>query len=113
MSTPLPFPNFLAATTAATFEDYAARPKVKTSNAEEFTRMQRYVLDHYAGKSAVKSVFVGSHIFDCLVPQDPLPDPVLEDGDGCPQGSIPVRRITLEELTRFRTLRDFLGKTPK
>jgi hypothetical protein len=28
----------------------------------------------------------------------------------CPEGTVPMRRITLEELTRFRTLRQFLGK---
>jgi hypothetical protein len=28
----------------------------------------------------------------------------------CPEGMIPMRRITLEEWTRFATLADFLGK---
>jgi hypothetical protein len=113
MSTPLPFREFLAATAAATYDDYAERPNVKMRSVEAFARMQRYVLDHYAGKAAVKSVFVGRQIFDCLVTQAPRLDAILDDGDGCPQGSIPVRRITLEELTRFRTLREFLGKAPK
>jgi hypothetical protein len=31
---------------------------------------------------------------------------------GCPQGSIPMRRITLEEMSQFHTLRDFLRKGP-
>jgi hypothetical protein len=31
----------------------------------------------------------------------------------CPAGTVPIRRITLEELTRFPTLRDFLQKGPK
>lgn len=30
----------------------------------------------------------------------------------CPPGTIPIRRITLDELARFRTLRDFLRKVP-
>lgn len=113
MSTPLPFRDFLAATAAATFDDYAERPAVKTTSAEEFDRMQRYLLDYYAGKSAAKSIFVGTQVFDCLVTHNPLPDAAPDDENGCPQGSTPVRRITLEELTRFRTLRDFLGKAPK
>ena len=30
----------------------------------------------------------------------------------CPQGTIPMLRITLEQVTRFRTLRDFFSKAP-
>src|SRR5512135_1595081 len=31
----------------------------------------------------------------------------------CPDGTIPVRRVTLEDLTRFETLRDFFRKGPR
>ena len=31
----------------------------------------------------------------------------------CEEGSIPMRRITLEEMTRFRTLRGFFNKIPE
>lgn len=41
----------------------------------------------------------------------------LQDDEGnmmnCPKGYIPVRRITLEELTRFETLENFFQKGPK
>jgi hypothetical protein len=30
----------------------------------------------------------------------------------CPEGTIPMRRVTLEDLTRFETLQDFLQKGP-
>jgi len=30
----------------------------------------------------------------------------------CPEGTIPMRRITLEEMTRFKTLKDFFRKSP-
>ena len=30
----------------------------------------------------------------------------------CPDGTIPVRRVTMEELSRFKNLRDFFQKTP-
>jgi hypothetical protein len=31
----------------------------------------------------------------------------------CPDGTVPVRRLTLEDLTRFETLRDFFRKGPR
>jgi len=31
----------------------------------------------------------------------------------CPEGTIPMRRLTLEDLTRFPTLRDFFRKAPR
>src|SRR5918911_1731867 len=31
----------------------------------------------------------------------------------CPEGTIPMRRVTLEDLTRFETLRDFFAKAPR
>jgi hypothetical protein len=31
----------------------------------------------------------------------------------CPPGTIPMRRVTLEDLTRFGTLRDFFQKAPR
>ncbi len=30
----------------------------------------------------------------------------------CPPGTVPIRRLTLEDLTRFQTLKDFLRKAP-
>jgi hypothetical protein len=30
----------------------------------------------------------------------------------CPEGSIPMRRVTLEDMTRFATVRDFMRKSP-
>jgi Neprosin len=31
----------------------------------------------------------------------------------CPEGTIPMRRVTMEQLTRFETLRDFFRKGPR
>jgi hypothetical protein len=43
------------------------------------------------------------------------PDPDETDRYGnsarCPPGFVPVRRVTLDEMARFRTLRDFFSKT--
>ena len=36
----------------------------------------------------------------------------LGNAQQCEDGTIPVRRLTLEELTRFATLKDYLAKQP-
>jgi hypothetical protein len=54
------------------------------------------------------SVFIAS-------PQRPAPHPPTLDAfgnsRGCPPGTVPFRRITLRELTRFETLEHYLKKT--
>jgi len=44
-------------------------------------------------------------------------DPDQEDRHGnvmyCPPGTIPMRRVTMEDLSRFPTLRDFFRKGPR
>jgi hypothetical protein len=40
------------------------------------------------------------------------PDP-LGDAQQCQEGTIPMRRLTLEELTRFETLQDYFSKDPQ
>lgn len=52
---------------------------------------------------------------DALAAQSPL---MLGDKDAfgnaisCPDGTIPMRRITMERLSKFATLKDFLAKSP-
>jgi hypothetical protein len=43
------------------------------------------------------------------------PDQVDSFGNvmNCPEGTIPMRRVTLEDLTRFGTLQDFFRKAPR
>ena len=52
---------------------------------------------------------------DVLI-QSPL-SPTRKDHHGnvmhCPSGTIPMRRVTLEDLSRFPTLRDFFRKGPR
>jgi hypothetical protein len=43
----------------------------------------------------------------------PVPDGAAADEPICPEGSVPYRRLTLQDLSRFRTLEEFLGKLPK
>ncbi|MCL4250584.1 MAG: hypothetical protein KJ065_20705 [Anaerolineae bacterium] len=110
MDTALPFEAFLAQTRAARFDDYAGRPGVRVVDAEAFQAMQQHILQRYACLRAVRSLLVDNDVFDCIKEVEAqISAPAAEDG--CPEGSIPMRRITLAELTRFQTLGDFLGKS--
>ena len=101
------FGDFLAATRAARFADYAARPETRIAEAGEFAAMQRYILEHYESVKVVQSLRVGRQDFDCVARTERFASSGESDGIGCPPGSIPVRRITLDELTRCRSLRNF------
>jgi len=52
---------------------------------------------------------------DALIPSPFGPDRTDWHGNAmsCPSGTIPMRRVTLENLTRFATLRDFFRKAPR
>ena len=108
----IPFPQFFAAIHGAQYADYAARPRSQVVSLEAFTAMQAYLLQRYAEVQVVSSIRVENQIFDCVVTRDAQTVPLRLKSAACPDGTIPMRRITLEELTRFRTLRDFLGKSP-
>jgi len=108
----LPFHDFLATTLASTYADYAALPDKRVDNAAEFSRMQTYLLEHYDGMQVAKTILVGNQIFDCVWQQNQTDKQFEGNGPGCPEGTIPVRRITLAELTRFRNLDEFFGKSP-
>ena len=107
-----PFQDFLTATQAAAYSDYAARPGVEVASAEEFAEMRAYILQRYADVRVAGSLFVDNQPFDCIMLQEGHADQPSAKNEGCPDGAIPLRRITLDELTRFRTLRDFLSKAP-
>lgn len=112
LATLIAYPDFLVATRAAQYADYAGHHGVQVANAEEFAAMQAYILRHYADVEVTGSLLVGNQIFDCVTTQSEYHVPSSSLEAGCPQGTIPKRRITLEELTRFRTVSDFLGKAP-
>jgi hypothetical protein len=112
MPTPTAFQDFLVYTRNAAYGDYVGRPGVLVASAEEFGAMQTYILERYAAIQAVGSFVVDNQTFDCIVIEAGVSIELSPDDDTCPDGTIPMRRITLEEMTRFRTVRDFLGKSP-
>jgi hypothetical protein len=130
-----PFPAFVQDVKHARAKDFLDRPEARVRDAAAFEQMRNYILKLYDGVHARHSYTVGTQTVDCVPegeqpsvraqgikqiaappanapnsPESAKPHNVLV-GE-CPAGTIPMRRITLLELTRFRTLEDFLHKAP-
>ena len=123
----IPFSAFLSGVTAARYADYAGRSGVAVRDEAAFEEMRRYLVQRYQAVEVTRSVPDGPAVFDCLrapgraaSPPAPAAPPsgsspataVPGPGGICPTGSVPVRRVTLDELVRFATLGGFLGKGP-
>lgn len=102
-----PFDEFIAETEAAAFADFQGDPATKVADSEEFEAMKNHILTLYADSTVIKTILVDNKHFDCIAVGE-----VSDDAEGCPEGTIPMRRVTLNEMTRFRRLKDFLGKGP-
>ena len=102
-----PLPEFLGEVRGARYGDYAGSPGAMVRDEPAFEQMRHYVLDRYGTEPVSRSYLLGDATFDCLgTAGKPPPD------SRCPPGTVPVRRVTLAELTRFPTLQSFLSKTP-
>ena len=138
----VPFKAFLQRVKDARASDFSSPPSSKVENAASFEEMRRYVLSLYGGIHVSHSYVIGSQIVDCvpidqqpslrgqgkqkIAPQPPdygsVPAPLPQQAPnatdpfgnivGCGPETIPMRRITLEQLSQFRTLHDFLKKAP-
>ena len=110
----LGFPEFIKATQKAQFADFSAHATTRVADAEAFVEMQQYILKRYADLQVVASFLVDTQVFDCVVIQTDTTTTSQPAGHlQFPAGSIPMRRITLEELIRFQTVRSFLKKLPE
>ena len=127
----VPFSEFLRDVKRADPNEFLRRPGVGVKDAADFEQMRAYILKLYEGVHVLRSYQVSTQTVDC-VPESEQPSLRSEHGrtaapppaipqvnrkeetpaGGCGSGSIPMRRITLEELTRFRSLDDFLHKAP-
>lgn len=136
----VPYADFVARISAARYADYAGRSGVAVRDESAFAEMRRYLLNLYGSITATRTILLGGTTFDCLPVPSPAASPPpaaasppLADspppadsappvgspprgsgtgGTGCPAGTSPTRRITLDDLARFPTLADFLGKGP-
>jgi len=105
------FPEFIATVEAARYSDFQNNTSTRVVDASAFEEMRQYILQRYAGVVVVKSVMVGNHVFDCTMLPGKEVKAASESGS-CPEGTIPMRRLSLEDLTRFASLSAFLAKSP-
>jgi hypothetical protein len=141
MSEPEPFDRFITRTAAARPEDFhdarpaAAEPAEAGPAADvgEFERMRAYILNFYEGVRPVRSfIDAGGSPIDCVPFEQqpsvraanaaglhiaaPAPSPARK-GRGarrpapCPEGTVPMVRITLERLIPYGTLENYFSKT--
>jgi hypothetical protein len=132
----LPFADFVASLKQPNAVSRLA-PAMATRDAEE---MRKYLLKRYDGIKVAHSFMRDRQIFDCMAKADqpalrqnaPLaiakPPPFLPQGgaptaipeaeeedpfgnlESCAAGTVPIRRVTPEEISRFGTLRRFFSK---
>jgi hypothetical protein len=96
-----------------------------------FEQMRAYLQRLYRGMTVDRSFAAGGQVFDCVpigqqpgllrpglpappppAPKGPKPGSGAAPAPHCGGGTIPMRRVTLDEITRFATLQDFLRKAP-
>ena len=132
------FNAFIQSVKHADAADFLARPGSKIKNAAAFEEMRQYVLSLYRDVHVKRTYLLGSQTFDCvpineqpsvraLGPNKSVAEPPATNrsqpagaktsdqstGTGhCEDQTIPMRRITLEQLSQFATLSDFLKKSP-
>jgi hypothetical protein len=114
----------------------AAEPAVLASPAEQ-ARMQKYIDDHIDRRYVRRTFSTASGDVDCVdfdqqpscrggkcasVPSAPSPPPPPPGAPpppvagaapmevACPAGTVPIVRLRLETMRRFRTLEDFFSK---
>jgi len=123
----VPFKEFLDAVRQTNPEAFAASGKT-IAKAEAVRQMRAHILDRYKGvESKCSFVDANGFVVDCISLE---PQPLLrgtredvarataqrkarlayeeiESREDCPEGAIPVRRITLEEMSKFEDLERF------
>jgi hypothetical protein len=129
----IPFAKFKADLSASHMQDFARRQGAAVRDTASFEEMRHYLLNIYDGVTVGHSFALDAQVFDCVpVMQQPgvrlngittldtpPPPPAMQPGvEGverhpglCAAGTIPMRRITLDEMTRFATLQQFLHKS--
>jgi hypothetical protein len=134
----IPFWRFIELVRAAEASAYLNRPDSVILDEASFEEMRSYILRYYDQVTPVASFAdAGGSVFDCIAveqqialrgqsalvaaPPNPpagvqasgtAPPPQSGNAASAPPGTVPVRRVTLEELMRFPTLAHFLKKIP-
>jgi hypothetical protein len=120
--------------------DFVGRPETRVRDAVAFDAMRAHLLSLYRGMPVTSTFAFDGQVYDCVpVAQQPsvrllglrgidTPPRMAPPGsqlpaarvasvasaqNACADGTIPFRRITLDELTRYPTLQDFFDKEPR
>ncbi len=124
----IPFAEFIREVRHADAHEFLARPSSKVQDLAAFEEMRQYILTLYRGVHVRHSYVLESQTIDCIpINQQPslrdrgaeiAPEPPSSGtntppgNSNCEDHTIPMRRITLEQLSHFRTLHEFFEKTP-
>ncbi len=127
----MPLAQFVASVRAAQYRQYVSGSGASVADNAAFAEMKAYIVQRYENIDVrrVRDYVTdsGGSVFDCLPQPDRTvspptpPGPPADVAPGtrmarqgprltCPDGTIPVQRITLETLVRFPTLGDFFHK---
>ena len=127
---PVPLATFLQNVSHARYNDYAKLATTKVQNEQAFEEMRAYILNRYNGVTASSGYISNGQYFDCVVSNSkqttpvPVSSPNTSQGSqgqgqsstststSCRAGTIPMQRITLEQMVQFPTLQAFLSKSP-
>lgn len=136
----VPFDEFIRGVAAAQTAEHVGRAGNKIAGSQAFNSMRQHILGMYEGVRVRHTFLADGQHYDCVpimkqptvrklrIQQLASPPPalagshrqqeVLLDGkdDGpdkrCDTGEIPMRRITLEQMGRFKNLEHFFDKGP-
>ena len=128
--TVVPFSTFIQNVSQAQYSDYAPRSTTKVQNEQAFEEMRTHILKLYDGVKVGSTYMANGQTFDCIVPTGvaksgppqnvsaPSTSGTQQGQAGtstqssCKNGTIPMQRVTLEQLVQFPTLQAFLAKSP-
>ncbi len=136
----VPFDTFMEQTRTATAVDHMLRATSKVKSPAAFEEMRRHILNMYQGVQVGHSFVLGASYFDCvpieqqpaarilgvevaemppqsLIAAKPASKPsatkldALGNTVGCEEKTVPMQRLTLEEMTRFSSLGEYFDKS--
>ncbi|HEY1709720.1 MAG TPA: neprosin family prolyl endopeptidase [Rhizomicrobium sp.] len=132
------YAQFQQSVTGARAQDYIGHPGFKVQSAAAFEEMRGHLQQMYSGVVTRGGYTQDNATFDCVtvasqpgasglrqIAAPPSLSPASAEGRShlepetltgnaqhCSSGTIPLRRVTIDQLARFRTLREFFHKSP-
>ncbi len=129
----VPFDEFIRRVASARSVDWVGVPGSSVSDIASFRAMRRHILKLYKGIHGVRSHAFGGQVYDCVPQRSPTANrsrmpapppgsgssgppapaaPPAEAWTACGAGTVPMRRVTLEEMARLGGTRGLLRRSP-